>query len=296
MPLAPTIAISGSSGFVGSRLFRSCLNDFRVVKLPQNVSELYDINAVIHLGGIAHRSATRLEYEKMNEATARLLVLAKKAGVQHFIFMSSIAAQSAPVSLTVLAETDVPNPTSNYGKAKLAAEKLVENSGIPFTILRPVAIVGDGAKGNPATIAKIAALPVLLPLGRIDAKRSIVAIEDVIAAIHSVLLNPSAYGQIYIVAGQVRSVKEMVASCSPCRARIIDISPKLLETIFSMVGLRSMWDRISGPLIADASKLESLGWTACFDNSSAIRSTTKHFPEQKHGLSEVIACQRDLLP
>lgn len=55
------------------------------------------------------------------EGTRRLLEASKAAGVSHFLYISIVGIEK------------VPNP---YYKHKLAAEKIVEDAGVPFTILR----------------------------------------------------------------------------------------------------------------------------------------------------------------
>jgi uncharacterized protein YbjT (DUF2867 family) len=54
-------------------------------------------------------------------ATARLLDAAKRAGVPHFVYISIVGIDAIPLF---------------YYKAKLEAERLTEESGVPWTILR----------------------------------------------------------------------------------------------------------------------------------------------------------------
>src|SRR4249920_2478965 len=86
---------------------------------------LKNIETVVHLAGIAHAKSEIAEqaYDRVNRlATAELASAAKAIGIGQLIFMSSIRAQSGPVSADVLRETDVPHPTDAYGRSKLAGE------------------------------------------------------------------------------------------------------------------------------------------------------------------------------
>jgi len=56
------------------------------------------------------------------DGTAKLLAAARAAGVQHFIYISIVGIERFP--------------TYPYYKVKLEAEKLIEASGVPYTILR----------------------------------------------------------------------------------------------------------------------------------------------------------------
>src|SRR5258708_28956968 len=101
---------------------------------------LKNVETVVHLAGIAHAGPEIAEqsYDRVNRlATAELASAAKAIGIDQVIFMSSIRAQSGPVSTEVLRETDAPHPTDAYGPPQLAAEGSVPAAGAPFTLLRP---------------------------------------------------------------------------------------------------------------------------------------------------------------
>ena len=126
------------------------------------------IDAVVHLAGIAHAGPGVAEerYDRVNHrATAALAVAAHDAGVSRFVFVSSIRAQTGPAAERVVSERDTPRPTDAYGRSKLAAERAVAASGVPFTILRPVLVYGPGVKGNLRALMRLAALPIPLPFG-----------------------------------------------------------------------------------------------------------------------------------
>lgn len=164
----------------------------------------------------------------------------------------------------MIRETDVPTPINAYGRSKLATERIVAESGVPFTILRPALVLGTGAKGNAGTLKKLARLPLPLPLGSIDAKRSFLSAENFPGAVATVLADPRALGETYIVADpDPRTVGEVVADM---RARL-GRSPNLfplpragLELGLKAIGGRGIWEKIGMPFIASADKLLALGW------------------------------------
>ncbi len=257
------IGVTGASGFVGSSLapyLEGCGHSVRALKRDFK-DPLTDIDVVIHLAAVAEREATELQCRETNRMTTDLL--RRCANVKQFIFVSSIAAQADTVSDQILTEASIPNPTSYYGRGKLEAEKIVADNGVPFTILRPVAIHGPNSKGNLGLLRRIAKLPVPLPLGGLRAKRSTVSIEHFNLAVQTVLMNPAAFGETFIVADQPQTIGEIVAGhrIEAGRSPNIFYMPAfVLQLPFKITGRSGMWDRLNGQLIADPAKLISIGW------------------------------------
>ncbi len=93
------------------------------------------------IGTMRKRFATGDTYEASDIGTTRALVEASKsAGVDHLVLLSSVGAG---------------RPMGAYLQAKAAAERLVTESGIPFTIVRPSAFVGEEHQ-PPALVVSIA--------------------------------------------------------------------------------------------------------------------------------------------
>ena len=104
----------------------------------------------------------------MNQlATAELARAAAAAGVRRFVFMSSMRAQAGAAADQPLTEADAPRPTDAYGRSKLAAEAAVRAAGVPYTILRPALVYGPGAKGNLASLMRLAALAAAASVRRV---------------------------------------------------------------------------------------------------------------------------------
>ena len=101
-------------------------------------------------------------------ATEELVSAAERAGVERFVFVSSIRAQSGPAADHVLTEADEARPTDPYGVSKLAAEMAVRASSLRYTILRPVLVYGAGVKGNLAALARLGCVAMAAAIWRID--------------------------------------------------------------------------------------------------------------------------------
>jgi nucleoside-diphosphate-sugar epimerase len=284
-----TILVTGSNGFMGQHLVpylaqhgfaviaasRGRLNFYhknvRSIDLPDLATPfdwrilLDQCDVVIHLAGVAHKFAADELYDQVNrQGTENLAIAARACGARQLIFVSSISAQSGSQANGVLTESDLPKPTNSYGRSKLAAEKAVRSAGVPFTILRPVAIYGDGEKGNFAHLRKISRLPVPLPFAAIKAQRSILSIENFNSAVRVAILNARALNEVFIVSNpEPIRVSDLIAIDRlkrGNRALLFPVPNSCLELSFRLIGQLGLWERIGRPLVASPAKLMAIGW------------------------------------
>jgi hypothetical protein len=161
---------------------------------PQNMSAaLAGVDAVIHSAGLAHGMTGLPEddYRMLNtEATIALARAAQRAGAKRFVFLSSIRAQCGASAEEVLTEALPPRPEDAYGRSKLAAEQGLAQLGIDWAALRLVLVYGPGVKGNMAQLLRLARSRYPLPFGALRARRSLLALDNLVAAVDAVLATP----------------------------------------------------------------------------------------------------------
>jgi nucleoside-diphosphate-sugar epimerase len=123
---------------------------------PALADALKGCTTVVQLiGTMRKRFAAGDTYETSDIGTTRQLVdAAKKAGVKHFVLLSSVGAG---------------RPMGAYLNAKAQAEALVRDSGIPFTILRPSAFEDREGQAMPGVraLTKLLGLKTVQPI-RLD--------------------------------------------------------------------------------------------------------------------------------
>jgi UDP-glucose 4-epimerase len=284
------LALTGATGFIGQHLLRDLpRRGYRIRVLlrrpaslpietasaiigdlarPQNMSAaLEGVEAVIHSAGLSHgmTGVPEDDYRVLNtEATIGLARAARRAGAKRFIFLSSIRAQCGPTAETVLTETLEPMPTDAYGRSKLAAERGLAELDIDWVSLRAVLVYGPGVKGNMARLIRLARSPLPLPFASFKGRRSLLALENLSAAIAAVLAVPGPLRRVLIAADpQALTVAEMIAAMRGGigrRANVFSLPPKLLEILLRAAGQYESYDRMSGSLVADPSVLTNLGW------------------------------------
>jgi UDP-glucose 4-epimerase len=242
---------------------------------------LAGVDAVVHLAGIAHvtRDIPEDRYDLVNHRATALAQAAQRAGVQHIVLVSSIRAQCGPAADHVLTEADTPRPSDAYGRSKLAAEAAVVTAGIPFTILRPVLIYGPGLKGNLATLARLAALPIPLPFAGFVNRRSLLSVDNLVGAVRFALATPAARGETYVVADpQPITLAEIVAALRPGPPRLFALPHGLVAAVARIVVGADAWNRLNGELMAFPGKLMAAGWSPTADTKAALRSAAQAPP------------------
>lgn len=286
------VLVTGASGFVGTFLVAALLQSGRSVRAavrnPQRVALpdaaqivavpdftqavdwvplLHDVDAVVHLAGIAHvgPAVDAALYDQVNHrATASLATACKQAGVRRFIFLSSVRAQSGPSAAHTLHESDAAHPTEPYGRSKLAAEAALRDRDLAWTILRPTMIYGPGVKGNLAQLMRLADTPLPLPFARLINRRSLVGLDNLIAAIQHVLHDERCARQTYLVADpQPVTFAQIVMALRAGLgrpARLFSVPPSLFAGALKGLGRGDVWERLGGSLVVDPSALITVGW------------------------------------
>lgn len=143
------LAITGGTGFVGSRVIDQALTEgwqvraltrhpqperARVTWIAGDLDTPGDLcagaAAVIHLAG-AVNAPDRAAFARANIAgTDAIVAAAHAAGAERFVHVSSLAAR----------EPDL----SDYGWSKAESERIVADSGLAWTVVRPPAVYGPG--------------------------------------------------------------------------------------------------------------------------------------------------------
>ena len=145
-----------------------------------------DVSVAVHCAGLAHRMASEQDYDQVNvKASVMLAESAAEAGVQHFIYISSLNVIS-PLSVDpVVPPAALPELDEPYARSKRRAEialwQSCERSGMALTVIRPALIYDQTLTANLATLERaLRWWPFLLPD---KGRRSLVGRPDVVQLI-----------------------------------------------------------------------------------------------------------------
>lgn len=180
------ILITGASGFIGSFIVeealkrnmevwaavrrsssREWLQDERIHFIELNLSsedelkkQLQDhvFDYVVHAAGVTKCLRKEQFYAVNTEGTKHLVnvLLALQMPLKKFIYLSSLSIFGAireQQPYEAIRETDTPQPNTEYGKSKLAAEAILKGCSkegleatLPYVILRPTGVYGPREK------------------------------------------------------------------------------------------------------------------------------------------------------
>ena len=148
---------------------------------------LAGVEAVIHLVGIISELGNSTFENVHVGGTRNLVAAAQQAGVRRFVHMSALGSR--------------PKAASRYHQSKWAAEELVRQSGLEFTIFRPSLIYGPQDQFINLFARIIRLSPVVPLLGNPSARFQPVPVEAVAAAFAGSLGEPKSVGQTYDLCG-----------------------------------------------------------------------------------------------
>ena len=254
---------------------------------------LEGVDVVIHLAARVHvMKDTAIdalsEFRRVNvEGTLNLARQAVEAGVQRFIFISSIKVNGEGSILgQPYTPEDQPAPVDPYGISKREAEdglrQLASETGMEVVIIRPPLVYGPGVKANFQSMMRWLDKGIPLPLGAIHNQRSLVSLDNLIDLIVTCIHHPAAANQIFIAGdGEDLSTTELLqrmAAALGKKAWLIPVPSFILEWGARLVGKQAITQKLCGSLQVDISKARDLlDWKPPVSVDEALRKTAQYY-------------------
>ena len=294
------VLVTGASGFVGPYVVAALIRAGYRLRLAQRMAQpapsgteaivtgdlmspvdlrpaLDGVDHVVHMAGLAHAGPGLDEalYRRINtEATLELARATEAAGVQRFVYLSSIKALTDAFDGPPLREDMQPAPGDAYGRSKLAAERGLAALDLDWVALRPVLIYGPGVKANMAALLKLARLPVPLPFGGLKAPRSLLAVENLAGAILFALTPACPARQSYALSDpDPISVSEMLAAMRAGLGRgpgLLPVPEAWLRRRARRGGREGKFLNQAGSLVARPERLLGAGWQPQIATEAAL--------------------------
>ena len=298
--------VTGAKGFIGSHLVRYLLDnghDVRAVDSSEQTATAKtsdpetvriarstvdsavwhtvcrDIEVIFHLAGRAHSKDVSLTFARPVYfrdnlyMTRALSEAAIKARVRRFVFTSSVAVYGtvSAAGEAFREESPVlPHHDNFYARSKLAAEEFLLSDNIcaaiePVIVRLPL-VYGDGAKGNIATLVRLARSGIPLPLAGINNRRSFINIQNCVDFLHAAACRTGAGGRVLLASDRedvttpdlIRAIAREMGK----PARLFHVPSWLLKTACYLSGQKSRFEKLTGNFQIDPSaSCDFLGWS-----------------------------------
>jgi nucleoside-diphosphate-sugar epimerase len=313
------ILVTGANGFVGRQLCRSLSQKGFWVKaavrqtaiapteemqyIPVGdigphtdwTEALHGVDLVVHLAGRAHirrdSSANSMaEYERINTlGTIRLAQMAAAAHVKRFLFLSSVKVNGEETHGQPFAETDRPAPLDFYAVSKWKAEEgllhLHRQGELSVVIIRPPLVYGPGVRANFLQLIRLVDSGLPLPLGKIQNKRSLVGLRNLIEFITVCLHDPSAAGELFLVSDQEDlSTADLVQRLAVFLGRspyLLPIPYQFMAIMARIMGKQEAFNKLCHSLQVDVEKSRKvLHWNPPFSVNEELEHTIQWYKNE----------------
>ena len=138
---------TSDTSFVDEIAFERAVGDLRE---PESLASACEgVDAVVHSAAVLRAVRHRDFMQTNREGAGNLARAASEAGVERFVYISSIAAQGPAPSATPESPEAALHPVSAYGRSKAAGEEevLQQRGRMQVAILRPPIVYGPADKG-----------------------------------------------------------------------------------------------------------------------------------------------------
>jgi nucleoside-diphosphate-sugar epimerase len=225
-----TVAVTGATGFIGTALMPALLPHCARPRILTRAKTggiagcemvrgdledaaalaalVQEADVVLHLGGYAHAASkpSPVEIERHRRinllGTQNLFRSAAVARVRRFVFVSSVKAGGEDAH-ECLNERNARVPADAYGRIKRETEEWLfeqgARAGAEVCVLRPALVYGSGVKGNLAAMLRAIDLGRFPPVPETHNVRSMVCVQDLVAALLAAAARPEAAGQVCII-------------------------------------------------------------------------------------------------
>jgi NADH dehydrogenase len=240
------IAITGGAGFVGRHLAERYDPSEVVVVSRRTGVDIDDVDAlaaafagcdvVAHCAGI-NRQIGAQTYQKVHiDGTRAVVEAARRAGVKRILMLSFLRAR--------------PDCGSPYHESKWAAEELIRQSGLDYTILKAGMIYGHGDHLVDHVSRSVQTLPVFATVGLREKSIRPIPVAEMVDVLVAAADGELSYSTVAVVGGEQLMLSDVVHRIADIVGRRVLVVPAPVWTIRVLAQITEWTMKV--PLIAKA--------------------------------------------
>jgi UDP-glucose 4-epimerase len=311
------IAVTGANGFVGraltallcdaghdvvalvrhtggcdARVRELAIADDNFASVAAGQPPLGHCDALVHLAARVHMMRDDVAdplaaYRTANvEGALNAARAARAAHARRIVFVSSVKALGEGEPGRPWREDDPCAPVDPYGISKYEAEQALfafgREHGIDVAVVRPPLVYGPGVRANFQGLMRAVDRGIPLPLGSVDARRSMVYVGNLADAIRTLATCEAPVGGVYHVTDgddlTVAGMVEAIAYALGRPARLVPVPVAVLRGLGRLTGKTAQIDRLTSPLRIDGNRLRSeLGWAPPWSVAQGLAETARAY-------------------
>lgn len=243
--MSNTVFLAGATGYIGSNFVRQFSDELTIapivrrdpVGFPASMwilrfADLASLNipfavaqqsVMIHLVGCGREKKLNAIYEGNVITTAYLVQACKRFGIGRIIYISGYGVERPSSSV--------------YYKSRAAAETIIVESGLPYTILRCSYIVGRRDELTPRIIDSARKGKVTIP-GDGNYRIQPVLVDDILSILYHLVADEIDRTGIHNILGESVSLKKFVTDIAhqinpACEIAFTDLAVLMREAVFN---------------------------------------------------------------
>jgi nucleoside-diphosphate-sugar epimerase len=306
------IVVTGANGFIGSAVVSALLAKGKDVRsVVRSMTEgsavavgdvgvatewssvLANAKQLVHTAARVHVMCEKavdplLEFRLVNVAgTLNLAWQAARAGIQRFIFISSVGVHGVEtLPGQRLVETDEFAPVSPYSISKKEAEEglwlVAGKTGMEIVVIRPPLVYGPGVKAHFLTMMRLLNNRIPLPLGAIHNLRSFVALDNLVNFIDTCLEHHAAANQTFFISdGHDLSTTDLLRLTAQALDRscyLLPVPQSILWKLLLVMGRGEIARRICSSFQVNIDKSHRLlDWSPPYSVDATLADTAAWF-------------------
>jgi nucleoside-diphosphate-sugar epimerase len=318
--LVSRVLVTGANGFVGQALCCALSEQHEVIAsmrqetsfpsgVTRNVNPAIDsttdwgsclggVNVVIHLAAHVHAHdefCTQSDiFNRVNlDSTVNLARQAALAGVERFIYLSTVKVHGENTASRAFTEEDEPRPRGAYALSKLSAEQALaeigRETGMAIVIIRSPLVYGPGVRANFYQLLELVQRIRFLPFAAIRNRRSMIFLGNLVDSLALCVAHPGAGNRTYLVSdGEDVSTPQLVqrlAKAMHYPVFLFALPLSWMKAAAWLLGKSSAIDRLTQSLAVDSTKIRNeLGWQAPYTLHQGLQITVDWYLRSKQAI------------